>query len=264
MRIGLCTSSLANPALIAASGLDFVEENVQSFLAPEGPDASFVNRLGLAKSCAKPILAANCFLPADLKCVGKTVDRLRLLAYADQAFARARRAGIGLVVFGSGNARQVPEGFDRGAAEKQFCHLLADLGPRAARHGVTVVVEPLHRGECNFINTVAQGASLVRWVNHPSIRLLADLYHMMREQESPAMLIDHGELIRHVHLAERNERTAPGVKGDNFRPYFKALQAIGYDRTISLECGWTDLATQLERAVDEVRRQLADASQTDP
>lgn len=260
MRIGLCTSSLANTALIAASGLDYVEENVQSFLAPEGTDESFSHRLALAKVCAKPILAANCFLPAELKCVGKGVDRSRLLAYAEQAFTRAHRAGIELIVFGSGGSRQVPEGFDHGAAEKQFCHLLADLGPLAARHGVTVVVEPLHHEECNFINTVAQGAGLVRWVNHPSIRLLADLFHMMREHEPPSSLIEHGDVIRHVHLAEREERTAPGVKGDNFRPFFRALQAIGYDRTISLECGWTDLAAQLERAVDEVRWQLVDAA----
>nr|MBA3708529.1 sugar phosphate isomerase/epimerase [Planctomycetota bacterium] len=41
MRIGLCANSAVDIAVVAASTLDYLEENVQSHLAPEGPDAAF-------------------------------------------------------------------------------------------------------------------------------------------------------------------------------------------------------------------------------
>ena len=34
------------------------------------------------------------------------------------------------------------------------------------------------------------------------------------------------------------KRTAPGVAGDDFRAYFKALKAIGYTGGISIEGSW--------------------------
>ena len=52
------------------------------------------------------------------------------------------------------------------------------MGVIAQSYGIVVCVEPLNRAESNFINTLQEGAEIVRRVNHPHIRLLADLYHM--------------------------------------------------------------------------------------
>jgi sugar phosphate isomerase/epimerase len=113
---------------------------------------------------------------------------------------------------------------------------LKAFGAIAARHDVTLVVEPLNRGECNFINSLAEGAEAVLSCDHPNVRLLADIYHMMREDESPDAITRHGRLIRHVHVAERDKRTAPGTAGDDFRPYLRALADTGYRGDFALEC----------------------------
>jgi sugar phosphate isomerase/epimerase len=131
------------------------------------------------------------------------------------------------------------------------------MGPLAQAHAVTVVVEPLQKQECNFINTVTEGADIVRAVDHPHIRLLADIYHMRRMNEQPESLRAAGSLIRHVHIAEVRERTPPGVDGDDFTSYFRALRDCGYAGGISIECGWQNLAQQLPVALKTLHAQAA-------
>ena len=255
MRIGVC-ASVATMASAVNTGLDYLEENVQALLVPQQDDAAFAAKLAAAGGVAVPIKAANCFLPGALKCVGPAVDMPKLVAYAQTAFARAAQVGIEVIVFGSGGARQVPPGFDVAAASQQFVAFLRELGPLAEAQGVFIAVEPLNRAECNFINSLEEGAALVTAANHPHIRLLADLYHMAREQEEPDELEIYGELIRHVHIAEVAERTCPGIRGDDFRPYLQALKYLNYYGGISIECRWQDFATELPVGTRYLRRQL--------
>ena len=250
--IGIC-ASVAKAGLLAQAGADYLEENVQTYLRPEEPAVSFT-------PTALPVRAANCFLPGKLKITGHETHHDHIVRYAETAFRRAAQAGIQIIVFGSGGSRNIPDGFPRDAARSQFLALLRMFGPPAAPHGVTVAVEPLNRGEYNFINSLAEGAALVAACNHPHIRLLADIYHMLHEGEGPDAIREHGQWLRHVHVAEKDKRTAPGVAGDDFRPFLRALKEVNYQGAISFECGWTDLNTQAADALAAFRQQLEDVS----
>jgi sugar phosphate isomerase/epimerase len=46
------------------------------------------------------------------------------------------------------------------------------------------------------------------------------------------------------------------VDGDDFTPYFKALRQIGYEGRISIECGWSDVASQLPVAFHVMKEQI--------
>jgi sugar phosphate isomerase/epimerase len=249
--IGICTG-IANAAIVKTAGAAYVEENVQNFLVPEQPEFRF-------QRAAVPVRAANYFIPGKLKCVGPAVDLAALVHFAGIVLQRAQQAGIEIIVFGSAGSRQIPDGFSKAKAEEQFLALLRELGPLAARHDITIVVEPISRGECNFINSVPEGAVFVAACNHPNIRLLADFYHMLREGQSPDDIRRHGGPLRHVHVAEKATRTAPGVAGDDFRPFLKALQDVHYKGAISIECNWTDLAGEAGPAVAELNRQIREA-----
>ncbi len=258
MRIGLCTS-VANAAAIQDAPIAYLEEHVQHFLVPEEEEDVFREKLKSARAQALPIEAANCFLPGGLKCVGPAVDTERIRRYAETAFRRAQEVGITIIVFGSGGARGIPEGFSRSQALEQFVRLLGQLGPRAQARGITIVVEPLNRGECNFINSLAEGAEVVKKCALPNVRLVADIYHILREDETPAEVLRFGELIKHTHIAERDRRTAPGVTGDDFRPYLKALRQIGYNQRMSVECRWDDMQAELPNAIHSLDAQLHEA-----
>jgi sugar phosphate isomerase/epimerase len=255
-RLGVCTS-ITNATAVKNAGGDYVEESVQGFLVPDKPEGEFRPKAEAAAASPLPVRACNSFLPGSLKSVGPDARPDEIVAYARTAFRRAREIGITTIVFGSSGSRSIPEGFDRVAARRQFVALLRRLGPLAEANGVVIAVEPLNRDETNFINTVAEGAAIVQEADHPSVRLLADIYHMLRENEGPDALVAAGPLLRHVHIAERQGRTPPGVAGDDFRPYLRALRQTGYAGALSIECRWDDLAAQLPAALKALRTQLA-------
>ncbi|HUU97936.1 MAG TPA: sugar phosphate isomerase/epimerase family protein [Phycisphaerae bacterium] len=255
-KIGVCTS-VANAAVLRQSGADYIEAGVRRFLLPDKPEDAFASNLKAARECGLPVLSANGFLPGSLKSTGPEANHESVLKFAETTFKRAKRVGIKTIVFGSSGSRTIPEGFDHGKAEQQFIALLKKMGPLAGKHDVAVAVEPLQRRETNFINTVPQGAKIVRAVDHPNIRLLADIFHMLRMDEPPRHIREAGELIVHLHIAEKAERTPPGVAGDDFTGYFQALKDVGYKGLISIECGWKDLSQQLPVALKTLREQMA-------
>jgi sugar phosphate isomerase/epimerase len=255
-RLGVCTS-FGNAAALKSGGCDYIEESVQGFLVPDKPESEFREKVTALKASALPILACNSFLPGSLKSVGPEPRHDEIVAYAETAFRRARQVGIKTIVFGSSGSRAIPDGFDRAEARRQFVRLLRRLGPIAEAQGLIVAIEPLNRGECNFINTVEEGAAIVEEAGHPHIRLLADIYHMLREGEGPDALVAAGPLLRHIHIAEKDRRTPPGVAGDDFTPYLRALRRARYAGAISIECRWDDLAGELPRAIEALRGQIA-------
>jgi sugar phosphate isomerase/epimerase len=62
-----------------------------------------------------------------------------------------------------------------------------------------------------------------------------------------------GHLIAHTHIAEKEKRSAPGVMGDDFSPFFKAYKEIGYQGRISIEGRWK--VEDLPKAFQVIRRQ---------
>jgi len=259
MQLGVCADPFAIRPFPRPLPFDFIEGHVQNFLRPEAPEAEFAPLDAALAGAAVKMPAANCLFPADLKVVGPAVDWRRFDGYVETAFRRAQQSGLRCIVFGSAGARMVPEGFSAARAFEQYVEALRRMAPVAQRHGLTVVVEPLNRGECNLINTVEEGFEAAERAAHPSVELLVDLFHMLRNDEAPGGIVKVGSRIRHAHLAERDERTAPGVKGDDFRPFLRALRAAGYDSLLTIECHWGDFAAEAAPALAEVRRQLAES-----
>jgi sugar phosphate isomerase/epimerase len=256
-RIGISTS-IENNGILAAAGYSFVEENVRGFLVPAEPDSVFDQKLTLLKESKLPVEVCNSFLPGNLKCVGPSPAHEEILKFGETAFRRARMAGIKTIVFGSGGARAIPEGFSREEAKQQFISLCKQLAPYAQKYNVVISLEPLNTRECNFINSVAEGGEIVEAVNHENIRLLADIYHMLMENESPSNITKYGHLLYHTHIAEKTGRSAPGVNNEDFTPYFKALKEVKYEGRMAIECSWKSLEEQAPKALSVMRNQIAE------
>ena len=258
-EIGIC-ASLADAASIRAAGGDYIEEGVRRFLVPDGTDAQFEVQLAELEKIPLPVPSCNSFLPGTLKAVGPGADHAGIFAYAGTAFRRAARAGVRLIVWGSGESRRIPEGFPKARAEEQFRDLAARVARLAGVANIMLVIEPLNPGETNFINSLREGAEIVEAVGSSSLRLLADIYHMLRSNETPADIERSGALLRHCHIAEKDKRTPPGTAGEDFRPFLRALRKTGYPGRMSLECGWEDMARQAPGAVAALRRQIEESA----
>lgn len=239
IRFGVCTS-LDDAEKLKKIGFAYVEGSVGRDLMPASPDAEFAKKRKEFDTCPLPVISCNGFLPGTLKVTGRDARPDTVLHYAEVAFRRAASVGIRFIVFGSSGARSIPEGFDRQQARGQFISLLKNMGPIARKYGVTVAIENLQKSETNFINTVGEALTIAREVNDPNIRVMADIFHMLRENEGPEALLAAGKYLVHCHIAEIRDRTAPGMAGDDFRPYFSALRKIGYRGGISIEGSWKD------------------------
>ena len=249
---------LERAAALKAQGAEFLTAGTGDFLAPDQPDEVFAKNLAKLAASPLPVLACNGFIrPKHLRCVGAEANHDLILEWSETAFRRLKQAGGKFIVFGSGGSRALRDGWTREKADPQFVALLKRMGPLAEKHGVTVAVEQLQASECNYINRIGEGAALIRQAGHPNIRLLADLYHMARMGDTPADLKAAMDVVAHVEIAEKAERTYPGVKGDDFRPFFRVLRAAGYQGAVSIEGKGTD--GQAGPAFKEIAKQAAEA-----
>jgi sugar phosphate isomerase/epimerase len=248
------SGGIGKAAFLKEQGAEFLTVGTNDLLCPDQPEEVFAKKLAQALAAPLPVLACNGFIrPAHLRCVGPEANHDEVLAWADTAFGRLKRVKGKFMVFGSGGARRIPEGWPREKAEEQFIALLKRMGPLAEKHGITVVVEQLQAKECNFINRIAHAASLIRAAGHPHIRLLADLYHMARMDDTPDDLKNAMDVVVHIEIAEKEERTFPGIKGDDFRPFFRVLKQSAYHGAISIEGKGDD--SQIAAAFREIAKQ---------
>lgn len=76
-------------------------------------------------------------------------------------------------------------------------------------------------------------------------------------------IVKAGPWIAHAHVAECEIRSAPGVKGDDFGPFLRALKRAGYAGALSLECHWSpsaaDMCAEAAQGLQVIRKQLAAA-----
>jgi sugar phosphate isomerase/epimerase len=252
------TAKVDRAAELKALGADFIVESVSDFLIPFASDAGFTPNRRRALAAPLRIRGCNSFLrDPSLICVGPKADHARVLGYAETAFARLRALGGEYIVFGSNSARSIPDGWSKAQADEQFIALLKAMAPLAAKHRITVGVEMQRSQECNYLNHIEEVVNVVAPVNHRHIRVLADLYHMRVMGDSPEQLEKATRWVGVVELAEREQRTLPGVAGDDFRPYFEALARGNYRGLVDIEGDGT--AEQLRNAFATVRTQAADA-----
>ena len=256
IKVGVCTK-IQNAQKVKEAGAAYIEESARDFLMPQQSDEKFAANLALAKASPLPMLSFNNFLPGSIKLTGPDRNHRAALQYADVAFRRAGACGAKYMVLGSSGARNIPEGYDRETGIREFVEFVRRLGPAAAKHNIIVVLEPLNKSESNFFNLVSEGIAMVKEVNHPNIRCLADVYHMLKEGENPEILITEKEYILHCHVAEKQNRAVPGTFKEDVSPYFDALKEAGYRGGMSLEPTWTDFDTEVGLGVAEVKKYIA-------
>jgi len=251
--------NIENDSLLQRYGYSYLVESVGKLISPKTvTDEQFQANVLKIKNLRVPMYAFNIFIPGELKIVGPEVNESAVLTYVDKVFQRCKAAGVSRIIWGSGGARRVPDGFDRAKAKEQFISIAKKIAAKASQYNITLAIENLNSTETNFITTVAEALDIVKKVDHKNLRLCVDIYHMQKEGESPSSILKAKGYIIYCEVAEKEGRTPPGVQGDDFRPYFTALKQVGYHDKISIECRWENVAAQGQTAFQTLQTQIQD------
>lgn len=247
---GWC-SEIQQAERLKGLGFDYIECALVSLNLEN--EEEYAERLPVFMNSPLPVSAFNIFFPGDLKVVGPEVEMERLQRYIHKAAIALNQIGAKTVVLGSGRSRNIPDGWERGRGEEQFVQLLTRIGEEFAGTGVTLVVEPLNKKESNIVNSVSEAVRFVKQVNHPSVQVLADFYHMDEEKESLDTLIDNKTWLHHIHLADTG-RFSPGTGQYPYDQFVAALKTSGYEGMISAECTIRDPETDQRESLAFMKR----------
>jgi sugar phosphate isomerase/epimerase len=131
---------------------------------------------------------------------------------------------------------------------------LRQLGEHAAAEGVELFLEPLNRYEDHMVNRLEQAVQLIEEVGLDSVRIGIDSYHMNIEETDPsAAIIAAAPYIGHVQLSDSN-RFQPGAGHLDWAAFLGALDTIGYDRYLAVECRLTGDPIEAIRSIPPVVR----------
>ncbi len=112
---------------------------------------------------------------------------------------------------------------------------LSELGATAASLGLTLLYEPLNRYESNLFNTLDTSRQFVLGLATPSVKLLADLFHMNIEESNTAAALRYAaDVIGHIHFVDSHRRAA-GTGQTDFAPIAAALKESHFAGYLSAE-----------------------------
>lgn len=220
---------------------DWDFDYIEGFPGMLGPDE---DDLAAERQCLErieqhrlPMKSLCGFIPdpegRGLMVVGPDVSLERLRVFVTRIFDRMQRAGIGVIGYGSGGSRWVPDGFDVETARQQvadFLNLCADIGePR----GVKVALEPYNRDDANLLNTVDEATQFIGQVDRSHAQLMADFFHMKLNGESFDSLEAAAPHLIHAHIAEPG-RGRPQTTPAEHAHFLQALRQYGYDGRVTL------------------------------
>lgn len=252
MRFGCCVNMFASPEdplgrrflpELVKNGYDYVEIPLAQTM--ELREDAFRELLRELRSLGLPCEACNNFFPASLRLTGPDVCGGRTEEYGKRALERAARLGAQVIVFGSGPAKNIPEGFDPSEGFRQITELLHHADRWAEPYGIRIALEPLNRLESNIIRTLEEADALRNAVNLPRVQLLVDFYHLYKENEPWESVRQRTGHIIHAHMAEGDARRFPKEGGDTLA-FLRQMKDWGYSERVSVEAFSQDPAGELK------------------
>ena len=146
-----------------------------------------------------------------------------------------RDLGGEVMVLGSPQQRNVPEGQSMVDAYAAATVVLQDIAPTLEECDVRIALEPLGPAEGNFMNTAAEARELMELVGSSHVQLHLDVKAMSSEDDPIDKVIrDNAGAMIHFHANDPN-MLGPGMGEVDFVPILDTLKEISYDGWVSVE-----------------------------
>lgn len=224
-----------------AMGYDYIEASVGEILALS--ERELADLIAASRRGEFVLRYVNSFVRPDLKICTAPLEELE--RYALEVIRRVALLGVKVLVFGSGKARECPPEMPLEEGRRRFEEFTALCGKIAQGCGVKIALEPLNRTETNILNSVAEGAQVVRKLNSAAVVLLADAFHMDLEGETAAVILENSDILSHLHISEAPGRVYPGKFGGAYlKTLALELKAAGFQSDVSVECVFDDFINE--------------------
>lgn len=234
MRLGI-GGDYEKVTMVKAAGFDYFEYNVAqlSKLSDEQYEA-FKKRVDEEKFYAESMCV---MLPPEIKVTGENIDlNKEVVPYLKLVIERAHGLGCKKFVFGSSRSRNMPEGFwDRRKAYDQIVEFLRLAGDMMAPYGMEIVIEPCPNPDNNILNFVAEGHYVMKLVDRPNVKLLADTYLMQSNFESLGEIPAYVSALDHIHISSPDRQIPYEGDGFDYTEMFDNIRKSGYDSSITIE-----------------------------
>jgi len=219
---------------IAAAGFTYIEIVIAACADANNEEISAIQALMQKNKLAAK--RANVLFPGGIKVVGPEKNDKVIREYFSGVFPKLKSLGVKLIVFGSGGARNIPDGFSYTIAFRQFCDTARFTAETAAGYGIKAALEHLSPKESNLLTTVKETVKAVREVNHPNCGLNFDIYHADERTNDIYNVIDAKDILFHSHVAKPGSRLYPSPEDRKLlENYFSVLKSAGYNGTVSIE-----------------------------
>jgi len=166
----------------------------------------------------------------------KPEDREKYLARLRELIPLAHRLNCKKLITCTGNK---VEGRSYEEQRKSVIDTLEQASKIVEKQNIILVLEPLntlidHPGY--FLDSVKEGAKIIREINHPNIRLLYDIYHMQIMEGNIISTIEKNiDLIGHFHAAGVPGRHELHLGELNYSNIIKRIDKLGYEDYMGLE-----------------------------
>ncbi|KIL34681.1 hypothetical protein SD71_18120 [Cohnella kolymensis] len=112
---------------------------------------------------------------------------------------------------------------------------IREAGQYAATKNINLAIEAINRFEAYLAINLTTALQLVEEVNLPSVKLMADAFHMnIEERDEVAILKKIAPYLIHVHIAD-NTREAAGMGNTDFEAILRTLKEINYQGPLTME-----------------------------
>lgn len=178
--------------------------------------------LGLNTRRGKPGENGLCALPGREKEARAAIDEAL-------DYGRAINAGAIHVMAG------IAEGPE---AERIYCENLRYACEAAARHDITILIEPLNRRDAPgyFLRDSTQAARLIGEIGHEALRLMFDCYHVQITEGDLSRRFERLlPMIGHIQIAAVPDRGPPDHGEVDYGFLLDRIKALGWVRPVGAE-----------------------------
>ncbi len=230
-RFGACAVDPRNAYIMAKYGFEFFETHFR--IVRELSEADFKEFVAIVRDSGIRAEGTNCFADPPMFLLDSSLQELD--DYLESSLPRMKELGIEYAVIGSGAARRIPEGMSYEAATEKFTQMLSRYGKIADAYDVDIIVEPLYKKGCNFINSFTEAVGICKAVDHPRIGCLMDFFHSYHENEPFSALELGGKYLKHIHFSALDRRIPVSTDEEEVRMLIRELNAINYTGRIVME-----------------------------